>query len=200
MRLRQSPLHGLRTAHSTPALVAVVSCAVIQVACRRDRAAPFEATSPSASVSGAPASAPPPSAVAPSGDRKAWCAGAWTGTYRASAIHIELPTSRGGIPEWKADDGKAFTGAGTIELKCADDGTVTGSAHGALGEHEIRGDTGDESLHARLVPTSTAKPPAFSGTLTLTHTDGAVTGDLRASTPDGHVARSAAVTMSRSGE
>lgn len=196
MRPVEQPVRRLRAAR----LIAVLSCGVIPLACGRNKAPTVESAPQSATAGAAPASAPQPSAEVPSGPRRAWCAGAWTGTYRAAALRIELPTNRGGIPEWKADDGKSFTGPGTIELTCADDGTVTGAAHGALGEHEIRGDTGDDSLHARLVPKSTTSPPAFSGTVTLSRSGTSVTGDLRASTSDGHVARSAAVTMTRTGE
>jgi hypothetical protein len=154
--------------------------------------APSSATAPSASA--AQTAAPTPSSA-----QRSWCAGAWAGTYRAAPHHIELPTNRGGIPEWKADDGKAFVGPGTVELTCAEDGTVTGSLHGALGEHEIRGLSDDASLHARLVPKSTT-PPGFSGTVALTRTGTEVTGDLQASTPDGRVARTAAVTLTKRGE
>jgi hypothetical protein len=68
-----------------------------------------------------------------------------------------------------------------------------------LGEQEIRGETDESALHARLVPKA-ATPPVFSGTVTLSRTGAEVTGDLRASTPDGRVARTAAVTLTRRAE
>lgn len=179
-------------------LVAGASVALAASGCsRKDSPAPQAVAPPSASAS--PASSAQAAAPAPSAAPTSWCAGAWAGTYRAAPHHIELPTNRGGIPEWKADDGKAFVGPGTIELTCAADGIVTGSLHGALGEQEIRGASDDTSLHARLVPKS-ATPPGFSGTVALVRAGAEVSGDLQASTADGRVARTAAVTLTRRGD
>jgi hypothetical protein len=188
-----------RAARCSAALLVVVASGVSVVSgCSRKERSEAEAR---ARASGTAPSASAPSAALPlpSASAKSWCAGTWTGTYKAVANRIDLPTNRGGIPEWKADDTKAFTGPGTIELTCADDGSVTGTAKGALGEQEIRGEAEETSLHARLVPKS-AVPPAFSGTVALSHTAAEVMGDLRASTPDGHVARTATVSLTKRSE
>lgn len=196
MKSYGSPIRRLWDSAVVP--IVVVSFALAPSGCsRKENPAPQVVAHPSATVpSGSAAQAAAP---APSSAQKSWCAGAWAGTYRAAPHHIDLPTNRGGIPEWKADDGKAFVGPGTIELTCAEDGTVTGSLHGVLGEHDIRGVSDDASLQARLVPKPTT-PPGFSGTVALARTGTEVTGDLQASTPDGRVARTAAVTLTKRGE
>jgi len=186
-----------RAAHSIRSSMAVC-CVAFAGACSKHGGS----LSPVALESKSAGSAQPSAAALPAastGSKSApsvWCAGKWTGTYRAAAHRIDLPTNLGGIPEWKVDDGKAYVGPGTIEIACADDGTVSGSLHGALGEHELRGDADDRALHARLVPL-TAGSSAMSGTLTASKTGTDVTGDLSASTADGHVARTATVTLAR---
>jgi hypothetical protein len=198
MKLRCSPVLRRRRRHSATALIAAACVAVASSSCSRKENPTPQAIAPPSAVAPS-ASAAQAAALASSAAQKSWCAGAWAGTYRAAAHRIELPTNRGGIPEWKADDGKAFVGPGTIELTCAEDGTVTGSTQGALGEHEIRGASDETSLHARFVPKSTT-PPGLSGTVALTRAGAEVTGDLQASTPDGRVARTATVTLSKRGE
>jgi hypothetical protein len=197
MRSHGSPVRRRYAQDSAAALIAVVSVAMTFGCSRKENPTPQAVVAPSATEPSA--SAATTAAPVASSTQKSWCAGTWAGTYRAAPHRIELPTSRGGIPEWKADDGKAFVGPGTIELTCAEDGTVAGLLHGALGEQEIRGASDEAFLHARLVPKSTT-PPGFSGTVALARAGAEVTGDLQASTPDGRVARTAAVTLTKRGE
>jgi hypothetical protein len=193
MRAFVSPVPRRRARWRAAELVAIASVVWIGAGCsRKEKPAPDAVATTSAaapSASAAQAGAPVPS-------RKSWFAGAWTGTYRAAVHHIDLPTNRGGIPEWKVDDGKAFVGAGTLELTCAEDGTVAGSSKGALGEQDIRGEFDEASMHARLVPKSTA-PPVFTGTFAVSRAGTEVTGELQASTLDGRIARTAVVSLTR---
>jgi hypothetical protein len=195
MRSFFSPVPRRRAGWWAAELVAIASVVWIGAGCScKEKPAPNPVATASAgapSASAAQAGAPVPSAA-----RKSWFAGAWTGTYRAAAHHIDLPTNRGGIPEWKADDGKAFVGAGSLELTCAEDGTVTGSSKGALGEQDIRGEFDEASVHARLVPKSTV-PPVFTGTFAVSRAGTEVTGELQASTADGRIARTAVVSLTR---
>ena len=177
--------------------IRVVSLLVVLAGCaKHDRDAPTPREVASTNRGTASAEATPSSSSAPPpGPRASWFAGEWTGSYQAAAHLIDLPPARGGIPDWKADDGKSFVGPGTLELACADDGTVSGLLHGALGEQEIRGESDDQWLHARLVPRGSR--PSLAGTLTLSRADGDIKGDLSASSADGHLVRTATVTISR---
>lgn len=164
------------------------------VACNRNNASAMKGRGePSASGSVGGPAAPVPSA-APSHRAAAWFSGTWRGSYATVLHRMDLPTNHGGIPEWKADDGKAYVGPGSIDLGCTEDGTVTGSLHGALGEQELRGEADDQTLRARILPKST---PSFAGTLQVSRADAGAAGELHASTPDGHVARRGTVSLAR---
>lgn len=172
-----------------------IGMALLGACSKRDRETDARVVA-SASASSSPSAAKPASSGAPTGSRPVWFAGTWTGTYRAAPHRIDLGTDRGGIPEWKVDDGKAYVGPGAIEIACANDGTVSGSLHGSLGEQELHGESDDQALSARFVPRG-AGPMAISGTLTVSRTGSDVTGELSASTADGHIARTASVTLTR---
>jgi hypothetical protein len=179
-------------------ILAVVSIVLAPTACSKERAADSKtelpAPSPPRSVE-----APPPSASSPVAAETSWCSGSWTGTYKSAAKRMDLPTERGGIPDWKVDDGKAFVGPGTLELVCAGDGTVTGQVRGVLGEQDLRGTASGDAIFARLVPRGAAAPN-FSGTLTFARKGSDVAGDLQASSADGHVLRTATVTLTKLAE
>jgi hypothetical protein len=99
------------------------------------------------------------------------------------------------LPEWKTDDGREGVGHGKLELTASADGSVVGTATGPLGDEEVRGTADGDALTARLLP----KPPGlYGGTLVLQRKDDGWTGTLSASRSDGRVARTGAVTLSRS--
>jgi hypothetical protein len=188
---------------STPlrARTCIVLAAMLSVAlaCSRRRDTSMGDREPAPSASSRPVEALHSSASAPALPPSAWFTGSWAGSYQATAHRIVLPTDHGGIPDWKADDGKAFVGSGTLELACGADGTVSGSARGPLGEQDVRGESTGDSLQARLVPRSGAQT-AFAGTLTASRSGSDVTGDLRAASTDGRIARTGSVTLTKRAE
>lgn len=193
----KTPVAGRRVHRRALALSFVV---LVPSACsRRDAGASNETAPPVPSAAAPSAEAPPASARAavPAAAPSSWFAGTWTGTYKASAHRIDLPTERGGIPDWKTDDGKAFVGTGTLELTCSEDGIVSGSARGVLGEQDVTGEAAGDSLQARLVPRAAGRT-AFAGTFSVSRAGADGTGDLRASSSDGRVARTASVVLTRS--
>jgi hypothetical protein len=185
-----------RTRRRRAGIVIFASLASQNGCAKHDASGARAEASRAASSASAGLTTAPPSASAPSA-RSTWFAGEWTGTYRAAAHRIDLPTNRGGIPEWKIDDGKAYVGPGTVEIHCGTDGTVSGKLHGSLGDQDLLGDADDQSLHARILPNGTA-PSALAGTLTMTRSGADVAGDLSASTADGRLARTATLNLTRS--
>ena len=138
---------------------------------------------PSASVAAAAAVAAP---------SKAWFEGAWQGVFLAELFRIEVPV--GGVKEWKQDDGKAASGEGKLSLQATPDGSVTGTANGALGELLIAGHCDGDRAALTL---SSAKPDGFHGVILAVQTPEGMKGTLSASSADSLQARKADVTLTR---
>jgi hypothetical protein len=145
------------------------------------------ASSAATSVGAAPsASAAPPST---------WFEGAWQGAYQAELFRIELPA--GGVKEWKQDDGKKSSGEGKLSLQAAPDGTVSGSANGALGELVVAGHVDGDRMTLTLTP---SQNDGFHGVILAAQTPEGMKGTLSASTADSLQVRRANVTLMRAGK
>lgn len=137
------------------------------------------------------AAAPPASAV-PAAPPKAWFEGAWQGTFTAELFRVE--TAAGGLKEWKQDDGKKASGEGKLSLDVSPDGSVTGSASGALGELPVTGRVeGDRAALKLDAPAA----DGFHGVILATQTPEGMKGTLSASSGDSLQVRQAAVSLSR---
>jgi hypothetical protein len=158
---------------------------VIALGCQN--AAKQEQAATSASAAPA-ASAAPVASAAP----KPWFEGGWQGAYQAELHRIELPV--GGVKEWKKDDGSAASGAGTLSLTAAADGSVTGSAKGPLGEHQVSGRVEGDTVALSLVP---AAADGFRGTILAAKAPEGIKGTLQASSGDSLTVRKANVTLSK---
>ncbi|HEX2874774.1 MAG TPA: hypothetical protein VHP33_26165 [Polyangiaceae bacterium] len=134
--------------------------------------------------------APAPSASA--APAKAWFEGSWQGTFQAELLRIELPA--GGVKEWKNDDGKKASGEGKLSLEAKPDGSVSGTATGALGDLTVTGQVDGD--RAALTLTS-PQPEGFHGVILATQTPEGMKGTLNASSGDSLQVRQAAVTLSR---
>ncbi len=141
------------------------------------------ATSAAASTAPAPAPAPPP---------KPWYEGAWQGSYQAELHRIEL--AAGGVREWKKDDGSAASGAGSLSLTAAADGSVDGTAKGPLGEQRVTGRVEGDSIALSLVPVAA---DGFRGIITGSKAEGGIRGALQASSGDSLTVRKASVTLAK---
>ena len=100
----------------------------------------------------------------------------------------------GGVKEWKQDEGKQASGAGTLSLQTAADGSVTGTATGALGNLVVTGRV--EGDRAALMLAS-AEADGFHGVILASQTPEGMKGTLSASSADSLQVRQAAVTLSR---
>jgi hypothetical protein len=143
------------------------------------------ATTPSALASSSASAAVPAPA-------KPWFEGAWQGVFRAELFRIEL--SVGGVKEWKQDDGKQASGEGTLTLQAAADGTVTGTAHGALGDLSVAGRADGDRVALTL---SAADASGFHGLILASQTPEGMKGTLNASSGDSLQVRQASVTLTR---
>lgn len=152
-----------------------------------------ETTTAAAGVSAASTlAAAPPSASAAPVATKAWFEGAWQGSFAAELFRVE--TAAGGVKEWKQDDGKKAAGEGKLSLDVAADGSVTGSASGALGELTVAGRVDGDRAALTL---ASAEVDGFHGSVLATQTPDGMKGTLSASSGDSLQVRQAAVTLSR---
>jgi hypothetical protein len=148
-----------------------------------------EHTSQAAAVSAAASL----SAAAAAAPQKAWFEGAWQGGFQAELFRVELAV--GGVKEWKQDDGKKASGAGTLALDVAADGTASGHASGALGELAIVGRVEGDRAALQL---ASLEADGFHGVILATQTAEGMKGTLSASSGDSLQVRQAAVTLTRS--
>ena len=142
----------------------------------------------------AKASAALPARAAPSASAppKAWFEGAWQGTFDAQLFRVEVPA--GGAKEWKQDDGKKASGEGKLSFDAAPDGSVTGSATGALGDLSLSGHVDGD--RAAFVLSSPAVD-GFHGVILAAQAPEGMKGTLNASSGDSLQARQGSVTISR---
>jgi hypothetical protein len=161
---------------------------VLATACQQAQKADPAATGSAAANTSAATPAPSASAA----PAKAWFEGSWQGAFQAELLRIELPA--GGVKEWKNDDGKKASGEGKLSLEAKPDGSVSGTASGALGELTVAGQVDGD--RAALTLTS-AQPEGFHGVILATQTPEGMKGTLNASSGDSLQVRQAAVTLSR---
>ncbi|MFO0547923.1 MAG: hypothetical protein U0271_06025 [Polyangiaceae bacterium] len=123
--------------------------------------------------------------------------GAWSGKYDAVKSTIALPD---GVtePAWKADDGKANTGKGDIDLTIAEDGVISGKLSGSLGDASISGMVDGAVLVATFQPAAGSNN-GMAGTLVLSQHEGKpeLDGEIKASSGDAKTVRTAKVHLTR---
>jgi hypothetical protein len=157
---------------------------LLATACQQSaKPAPGAATSAQEAVS-AQAPAPPPA--------RAWFEGAWQGAFQAELFRIELPV--GGVKEWKQDDGKQASGEGKLSLQAAADGSVTGTATGALGNLAVAGRVDGDRAALTL---ASADAGGFHGVILASQAPEGMKGTLSASSADSLQVRQANVTLTR---
>jgi hypothetical protein len=196
------PAANLLRAAKGPVAVVVGALFVLSAACDKPQsnagepatsaAASLQPAAP-ASAASAPASAhskskPPPDA-----------AGEWTGTYEARHYLIEMSKKEGAVREWEADKGEAHSGKGELSVKIADDGSVSGSSTGPLGELTVTGEFDGQQLRLRLSPVNPEKQPTFYGTLLAERQGEVFKGRMQASSGDSLTVRDAPAKLRRKG-
>lgn len=82
-------------------------------------------------------------------------------------------------------------------MTVADDGAVTGEGAGALGAVAIRGRADEAFLRAGVTPADPSAPDAMRGVLVAEVTGDDLVGQLRVSSADGTVVRTAEVRFER---
>lgn len=166
-----------------------VLLAVALLGCDEEKpATPAASAKASASASAAPPEKPKP-----------WFEGTWTGSYEAKKQPIEMSKKEGAVWQWEKDDGGTGSGKGTLSLTVAEDGAITGTASGALGEQVVSGRVVDEEFRLRLKPKDMADIEAFGGTMTGKRDGDEVKGELKASSGDSINVRKASVTLEKQG-
>jgi hypothetical protein len=159
------------------------------------KAAPTEEAKPAACAT---PSAAPLANHAPSAAEKPTSGGRYEGTFEVKRHAPGLSTKQGAPAAWEKDDGKLLAGTGQLRLEIAADGTVTGTANGALGELSLRGRLEQETLRATLHNSASDPTLIQNGVLMATLSGKSLTGTLRAATGDGLLQREATVTLSKS--
>ena len=145
-------------------------------------------TAPAATSAVASASAAPVASVA----AKPWFSGAFSGAYEAKLAPVEVQT--GAIREWKADDGKAASGPGKLDLHIDDDGVVNGSSEGSLGSSTASGKVEDDALRVTLTPKDAT---GLRGVLVASRDGEGFRGSIQASSGDSVKVRSATVELKK---
>lgn len=117
----------------------------------------------------------------------------WSGDYTAKKPSIELPKK---ITDetWKKDTGEKAAGPGKLSLS-VNDGVVSGTASGALGEQIVVGTFDGKSLRVSLNPKDPMLALAMTGTAVGDLSDGVIKGTLRCSGPDAVVVREASFEL-----
>jgi hypothetical protein len=169
--------------------VKAASLLLLASACQQSPSpAPAAASSAQTPVSAAPAAA----VAAPT---KAWFEGAWQGAFQAELFRVEVPV--GGVKEWKQDDGKPASGEGKLSLRAEADGSVTGSASGALGTLAVNGRVDGDRAALTL---ASADSVGFHGLILAAQTPDGMKGTLSASSADSLQVRQGAVTLARASQ
>jgi hypothetical protein len=164
----------------------------VAVLCSCQSAPKSEPAPSAASAPAAPVVSAPPSAAAPS---KAWFEGAWQGSFDAQLLRIELPA--GNVKEWKTDDGKRASGEGKLSFNVSADGSVKGTATGALGELAVTGRVEDDRAALQLDSSSLE---VFHGAIVAARAGDGFKGALSASSGDSLTVRRADVTLSKAAQ
>jgi hypothetical protein len=185
------------------ALVFALTLIVQSAACDKPQGNAGEAAAsaaasvrPAAPVSAAAsAAASAPSRSKPMPD----AAGEWSGTYDARHYLIEMSKKEGAVREWQADKGEAHSGKGELNVRIADDGSVSGSSTGPLGELTVSGEFDGERLRLQLSPVNPEKQPAFFGNLLAERKGEVFKGRMQASSGDSLTVRDAPAQLRRKG-
>ena len=107
-----------------------------------------------------------------------------------------LDPKLGGIKEWQKDPGQPGTGAGTLKVSIDAQGQAEAQTDGALGRLQGTGAVEGDSLRVRLTPVE-SDPSGFSGLLNASREGDGWVGNLRASSGDSKVVRSADVKLEK---
>ena len=139
------------------------------------------------------------SAAQPSPEKsQGFFTGEWSGTYEARQYLIEMTKQQGAVKNWSEDKGQEHTGKGALSLRIAEDGSVSGSSSGPLGELSATGALDGDVVRVRFTPV-TATERAFSGWLLAKRDGDALKGRLQAGTGDSNTVRDAPVELRRGG-
>lgn len=147
-----------------------------------------------ASAATAASAAPSGSSVRPAAGAEAFV-GTWEGRYDAKKGSAFVPKDV--KDKSPSDDGKRVVGAGTVTLKVAPDGRVTGTSKGALGELDVSGKTDGEWLRATLTPLDPSAPEAMTGILVGPLRDGVVKAEIRVAGPRADLVRESAIVLEK---
>jgi hypothetical protein len=164
----------------------MVGAAELFTACKKDDPKPSKAL------------AVPTTAPKPPEKKLPWYAGAWSGTYKAEAVRLEMTAAEGAVKEWEEDDGTALAGEGSLKLAIAEDRTVSGHATGALGDLVAAGEMDGDTLRVRLSPKSPATAEQVGRAIFIAkRKDEKLEGKLHASSGNALKVRIAQVTLSK---
>ncbi|MBK8252799.1 MAG: hypothetical protein IPK82_09040 [Polyangiaceae bacterium] len=116
--------------------------------------------------------------------------GVWESTYDAKKGLVGMPV---GVPDplRKADDGRSYTGSGTVTITVAASGDVTGKSYGALGLASVRGKIDGKMLRTSFVPDDALAPGAMTGVLIGIIKGDTIECELRVAGPDATAVRQA---------
>jgi hypothetical protein len=164
-------------------------CAVLALAGCKSPANRAESSTSSTSSTLAVAVAPPAAALAKS---KPWFAGAFAGAYEAKLTPVAIKT--GAVRDWANDDGKLFSGSGTLRLQVSDDGSVQGLSEGALGAASATGKVEDDTLRVLLSPSDAT---GMHGVLVAVRDRDGFKGSIQASSSDSLQVRQATIELTK---
>jgi hypothetical protein len=167
-----------------------------------DKDAPKPSATPAATAPAAtaPASSAPAAAAAVTAPKPAspanLLAGTWEGSYDAKKGAVSLP------PKVKdkalaADDGKAASGPGKVEITIGPDGAVQGKSTGALGACTLVGRAEEGTIRAKVNPDDPRAPGAMTGVFYGTLKEDTIKGELHVAGPDATVVRESAIELKR---
>lgn len=122
--------------------------------------------------------------------------GTWRGAYDAKKGSVSLP------PKVKdkalaADDGKAASGAGTVEVVVGERGELKGKSSGALGPSALVGRAEDGMIRATVNPDDPRAPGAMTGVLVGKLVGDKIVGELRVAGPDATVVRESKIELTK---
>lgn len=123
----------------------------------------------------------------------------WKGTYESQPVKLETPEKVTDLT-WKNDDGSGLVGSGEWSFSVRD-GTIVGTASGALGDQVVSGMLDDTTLRLQFLPTDPTSPTAMTCTgigqrddkVELVHV-----GELRCADPKAVVVRKVSFSIALS--
>lgn len=122
--------------------------------------------------------------------------GSWRGSYETKKAKVTIDP---GVlePSFIADNGQVASGRGALLLTIAEDGRVSGTMRGALGDAIVSGALEDEVLVATFHPRDAGAEPYMSGLVSARVDGGAMKGTLQSSSGDAVLARTGTVELTR---